>query len=412
MKSSFLIIVCIVLSIMSSAQISDKTLTDVYSTDSMNAWIVGAGGEILHTIDGGLNWEDYSYLTSKTCKSIDFSSETNGFIVGDDGLVLRTEDGGQNWTSIDFDVPNTLFTVDFVDENNGWIVQGFWHPNFPRGLYRTIDGGDNWSFIEINNLYRVSFIDSLNGWASIFDPISSYVSVHRTYDGGMNWIEISNPISLFNSGLAFIDSTHGVFLGSTFDGEESYDYKHKSTNGGYDWEDCINDKVSGCLCIIDTLNVWLGSSSGISFSDDFCETYQFCFLDYFSYISAISVHGINNGWAVGGSVDDGRVWKLHGLNDWVEIISTKVNESPERTNNIRIFPNPTSTKTTILFELKEKEKILLSIINIHGQKVMQAPLMEAKTGKYKIDCADFEPGIYFITLITDTEILTKNFIIE
>jgi hypothetical protein len=60
-------------------------------------WVCGRFGTILHTVDGGENWEDHSYPLNATLFDLMFTSGQRGCVVGDSGTIIFTEDGGETW---------------------------------------------------------------------------------------------------------------------------------------------------------------------------------------------------------------------------------------------------------------------------------------------------------------------------
>lgn len=104
-----------------------------------HAWIVGFPGIILHSGDGGANWEVQDSGSKQALFSVDFVNEKRGWIVGRYGLVLSTGDSGATWTPMKGAGKEHLFDVDFVDENLGWAVGNF------GTIMHTADGGQSWS---------------------------------------------------------------------------------------------------------------------------------------------------------------------------------------------------------------------------------------------------------------------------
>jgi hypothetical protein len=65
--------------------------------------------------------------------------------------------------------------------------------------------------------------------------------------------------------------------------------------------------------------------------------------------------------------------------------------------NFEISPNPANNKVTIeLQSFNNIQKIIISIYNIQGQKIMEKPLEQRQTG---FDISWFEKGIYILKLI-------------
>src|SRR6185295_15485681 len=61
------------------------------------AFVVGYGGKILETTNGGTTWEVRPSGTENSLFGIEMVNEREGWIVGQEGLVLHTTDGGKSW---------------------------------------------------------------------------------------------------------------------------------------------------------------------------------------------------------------------------------------------------------------------------------------------------------------------------
>ena len=103
--------------------------------DQDNGWAVGGkvtGGKsiILHTSDGGSNWEEQdSGPDIRIINSVCFSDQENGWAVGGRqnsgsfyGRIIHTDDGGITWTQQQCNTSHYLADVTFVDSINGWAV--------------------------------------------------------------------------------------------------------------------------------------------------------------------------------------------------------------------------------------------------------------------------------------------------
>lgn len=66
-----------------------------------HVWIVGSPGSVvLHSSDGGRSWETQPTPQPTPLHAIEFVSERHGFAVGDLGRIVTTADGGQTWTDL------------------------------------------------------------------------------------------------------------------------------------------------------------------------------------------------------------------------------------------------------------------------------------------------------------------------
>jgi photosystem II stability/assembly factor-like uncharacterized protein len=63
-----------------------------YFSDPQNGWVVGSGGTILRTSDGGMNWTREACPTAATLYHIFFTPEGDGWIFGDKSTILHLAD--------------------------------------------------------------------------------------------------------------------------------------------------------------------------------------------------------------------------------------------------------------------------------------------------------------------------------
>lgn len=140
---------------------SQQELIHIDVVDEKRAWIVGAGGAILHTEDSGETWIRQLSGVTLTLYHVDFRNEKKGWAVGERGTILRTDDGGRTWTKVQSPARSTLLSVQFVSDDEGWIAG--------RGgaILRSSDTGRTWVEQESGtkqNLYAF-FMTKKNGWA-------------------------------------------------------------------------------------------------------------------------------------------------------------------------------------------------------------------------------------------------------
>jgi photosystem II stability/assembly factor-like uncharacterized protein len=140
---------------------TNQELIHIDVVDEKRAWVVGAGGAILHTEDSGESWTRQASGTQATLYHVDFRNEKQGWVVGERGTILRTENGGETWRQVESPARSTLLSVQFVNEDEGWIVG--------RGgvILRSSNRGLTWIEQESGtkqNLYAL-YIDKKNGWA-------------------------------------------------------------------------------------------------------------------------------------------------------------------------------------------------------------------------------------------------------
>ncbi len=257
--------------------ISDKFF-DVAALDADTAIVVGYGGKILRTADGGFSWTRIPSGTSEALYRVRFVDAKRGWISGQDGIILHTEDGGLSWSRQQTNTNAYLFSLHFVDAEFGWAVGD-------RSLaVHSRDGGRTWTLHKIVSatgekltadqalaeqdpiLYDVFFLDRERGWVS-----GEFGRLFQTTDGGQTWharetsllgpeiVDVLDIPTFF--GVQFTPQNDGVAVG--LEGKIA-----RSLDGGTTWK---LDAVSSELALTDPLFApflfpdgtgWIVGSSG------------------------------------------------------------------------------------------------------------------------------------------------------
>ena len=176
---------------------------DVQALSTDRAVVVGYGGKILETGDGGRTWETRESGVDTALYSVDFSDEQHGFIAGQEGVILHTADAGKTWEKQEsnayIDEGNGkqalyLFALDAIDADHAWAVGD------RSILTSTSDGGKTWKArkvameLDISGgqslasadpvFYDVKFTDAQHGWI-----VGEFGKIMHTEDGGETWKE-------------------------------------------------------------------------------------------------------------------------------------------------------------------------------------------------------------------------------
>ena len=224
--------------------VSDK-FYDVQALDADHAVVVGYGGKILITSDGGFTWSQVPSGTDGALYRVRFIDANTGWVSGQDGIILHTTDGGKTWQRQTTNTTVYLFALHFLDRNNGWAVGD------KSIALETHDGGTTWTLRKVTTqaqkdlnpdeaiavadpiLYDVQFIDANTGWI-----VGEFGKIFHTVDGGKIWTEQEQTLiggevpdaldlpTLF--GLHLIDGQQGVASG--------LDGKIARTHDGATWK--------------------------------------------------------------------------------------------------------------------------------------------------------------------------------
>jgi photosystem II stability/assembly factor-like uncharacterized protein len=237
------------------------------------------GGGVWKSTDYGQNWKNCSdgFFKTGTVGAIAVSeSDPNVVVVGmgehaargvmtsmGDG-VYGSKDGGKTWMHLGLDRSRHISDVVIHPSNPDHIyvaVQGAQYgDSSERGVYRSIDGGDNWE--------QVLYVNERTGASSLSmdmtNPRILYASMwdHRRYpwtmesggegsglyrsmDGGTTWEPMKNglPEVMGKSGISVSRANPGrVYAVIEAEGEKGGVYR--SDNGGKKWTQVNKDRVN------------------------------------------------------------------------------------------------------------------------------------------------------------------------
>jgi len=122
------------------------------------------------------------------------------------GILYRTSDGGITWISMK--VPFSGGDLNFLDANNGWVLAdlGVGAGSNAVAVYQTTDGGASWNQTYTNDPNQPNAKDSLplggiksgltplnmqTAWVSGVVYSDGTVYLYRTDDGGANWSQVT-----------------------------------------------------------------------------------------------------------------------------------------------------------------------------------------------------------------------------
>ncbi len=167
------------------------------------------------------SWKKIESNTNLRLNSISFGSESIGYIGADGGTLFKTTDGGKNWSIILIDssivgIPMDIVDVQFQSATHGYIVYNYSQNSISSNgrVFFTRDGGLSWSPANFGMCgpVGVHMTDTSNGYlfgSSCFGGYTIDKILSRNYIGSTynTW---SNP---FLRGMDFYNSSYGITAG-------------------------------------------------------------------------------------------------------------------------------------------------------------------------------------------------------
>lgn len=284
-----------------------NTLRGIDVVNPNTAWVIGSGGFVAKTTDGGGSWIYQESGVTSTLRGIFALNESKAWAWGSDGTIIRCDDG-TTWTTLTTPVTTTIRGGFFFDENNGWIVGS-------DGLKAKIIGGD--SLIDLTDtlltdetLSSILFVSPSKGWIAGDNGTILY-----TEDGGANWTtqesglttEDLRTIEFINETTGWIVGTRGVIL--------------HTSNAGTVWTRVGKGLLDGTI-------------TDVTF-----------FADGFGFACGVWGTGLQYG--------------IYGIEEMI----------PNRNISHSLYPNPAKGTVRIKFTLPSSQKVRLDIYNIVGQRI-------------------------------------------
>lgn len=260
---------------LTSGRVADMA---VDPTDINTYYVAAASGGVWKTTNAGTTYEpifDSQGSYSIGCVTIDPSNhniiwvgsgENNNqrSVAYGDG-VYKSEDGGKSWKNVGLEKSEHIGMIKVHPENSNIVYVAaygpLWSAGGERGLYKTIDGGENWELIleidENTGINEVHF-DPTNPnviYATAHQRrrhVFTYVSggpgsgIHKSEDGGKTWKEINKGLPEKRGRIGMtVSPVDGNILYAIVEGEDKSGGFFRSTNRGASWEKMNKYATSG-----------------------------------------------------------------------------------------------------------------------------------------------------------------------
>lgn len=317
---------------------------------------------MFRSTDGGLSWEPINNglpanVIDNAIKAILVKPENNYVFLATPNGVFRSTDDGVIWTQL---LDSSAYVNCLAMNSRGHILAGL-HPRTFKGVYLSKDNGEQWTYLGLI-LESISAI-AINSQDHIFAG-TYFRGIYRSTDDGKSWELINDGLNYtWMTGIAINSSDH-LFASTWFGGV------YKSEDNGNTWRQLIS-----------------GLPFGIVFS--------------------LAVD--RNGYVFAGS-DGGGVFHSVQPTTSIGLVSGHITSEFFLAQN---YPNPFNPQTTIEFNLPRRERVVVEVFNMLGEKIATLYEGEAAPGNHRVsfNAQGLPSGIYFYYLKAPGVTLTKKMVL-
>jgi photosystem II stability/assembly factor-like uncharacterized protein len=391
-------------------------LYSVSSISNFDAWVCGAGGKVLRTVNGGANWE----IRTSPNASLDLYciwgvDQSTALVTGSSSTaayVYKTTNGGLLWTQVFTQTGGFIDAISGLSLVNPDALFMYGDPVGGRwSLWQSTNAGSTWdstgqylpqagSESGYNNsmfVIRGSIAETIIWFGTNSTRIYKW-----TLSSG--WVTQSTPGQANILSVNFAENVIGFAGGSTgllF-----------TSNGGTIWSDLPG--IPGT-----------GSINGLSYTDNIGELfitrgssiYQTTTAGI-NWITATTQTGTYNYMQGARTQSNFNIWAIRnngGISKYTFPIGVKPINS-EVPNNYLLYqnyPNPFNPSTNIKFDIAKSTNVKIVVFDALGREVTTLVNEQLKPGTYEIDwdASQFSSGIYYYKLVTESFIETKKMIL-
>lgn len=415
-----------------ATELQGYTFLSITLVDTGTGYAAGSNGIVYKTVNKGASWFPISKYHVDGFSSIYFYNNKLGWAWGN-SVLLKTADGGTNWKKIDPGFYVSPNKIQFIDEKNGWAAETYKYSSSSKiiytsnsgetwktiytgsvfdfqminktkgflaggGLYKTTDGGENWSLIEYADIHflKVFFKDDKNGLAIGYNRNNSYLTLaKKTTDGGETWVSCQNsingyPYNSYNCKTAIKVLINGYLLYTTFDMGDTW------TISNYNFYIDQNTPVF----FVDDRTGYYVNYNGVLYKTenggiDWVMNQQLP--NRGSGYSSIYFTDINNGWIAGYGAT------ILATKNGGGIVSDDDKKENGVVNNYLLkqnYPNPFNPSTKIEYCLPTESHIKLSVYDAMGRLVKDLFNGTQQAGRHThvFEPSGIASGIYFCKL--------------
>ncbi|MER9107513.1 YCF48-related protein [Mesorhizobium sp. M0848] len=401
-----------------AAPIESAWTPDICFASQRHGWAINASGQIVATVDGGLNWFEQALLPTAYLSCVGFAGTVVGWVgtLTPEQRLFCTRDGGATWRSVNNlpPEPQRITCLSVVDESTV-VLAGGAYPTDKAAIVWTRDGGESWATVDLTRrasvISDVRFLDASHGWVvggrlvpgcaqGSLEPV-----VLETRDSCTSWhdaVDLSLPAKGAARKLSVsADGRIAVSLGGRHDGILVSD------DGGRTWRLLPvkgQTNLDG-VCFVDRNVGWVGGWGDSTFTGGHCLSttdggMNWARADHAGLrISRFATHPNGIVFAAGDTI--------YSLNDPASTLSSKRLAARRAARASR--DTETSAAFAARLHLPDRSRVTVRAWAVRGRLVWKVDPMEAPFGNpaslhWDMNDGDgrpVSPGPYLIRIVVD-----------
>ncbi|MDR0927839.1 MAG: T9SS type A sorting domain-containing protein [Ignavibacteria bacterium] len=342
------------------------------------------------------------------------------------------------------------FIYFYDDSTSKWIIHFAFisSTDFKNGDY-SIRYVDN--LTQYGSIYNYDFYDRTNGIVVIKDSLNNNYKLFITQDTMKTWNEVFNSKNKME--LVAMNSENNICF-VNYDASDSSNYLYKSIDKGENWDildinfanigygkiafadiKFFNENIGFLLGKSDSGNIIFKTTDGGDNWSEFLHTplSKFYYLDVVSE-DILAIYGNNASDAALFTFDGGKTWEAtpDGVraNPFVIIDSTEILSFENATTLWRgkrynsilsdfqthasLYPNPTTSNSTITLELAEAAQVNITLCDILGREIKQIYNAFTDTGNFtqSFSTQELAKGVYYLRIHIDGEVKVEKVLVN
>ena len=379
--------------------------SDVFFINDYEGWVTvdcflgnNDSAIILHTIDGGENWDTQS--VPSYCSTIWMVNKNTGYAGSYDGRIYKTTDGGENWLLHGRTLGLNMDVAFAPEEEIGYVM---------------VDQSYYMFKIDPDTIVERILLTSPNFWISVTCPTEDEVwfvggSSVLFYNGDTLEFSSAYPGG-YHSCILFANSTLGWISNDVY--AQGY-YEPKDS-----WVALTTlEESSTDMCNIGEDNLWVTGYQGLLINTHNAKDFK-RLDDGHAEVNVVwetpthplgdaaflSIHAssVNNVFVVGQEKAIMKYTEISGIGDKIEALQ------------FELYPNPAVSFCNLQLPPKafavSQQSANIEIYDLNGRKLLEKHI-PAGNEVAELDVSGLKSGVYFCRLIMENKSVTKKLIIK